>query len=87
MFRHIQSEGLQVVYNDSTTSVKKGTQMMCALDFTPAADIPNLLETLRSHLVQDLKPIYDYFKKTYVSGTPARGRRRAVPPRYPPKLW
>ena len=31
--------------------------------------------------------IADYFETTYVRGIRARGRRRAVRPRYEPKLW
>ena len=32
-------------------------------------------------------PIITYFEKNYVIGRPARGRRRAVQPKYPIELW
>lgn len=34
-----------------------------------------------------LDGLVKYFKETYLTGIPARGRRRAKAPRYPPHLW
>lgn len=37
--------------------------------------------------IDKLRPILLYFDETYVSGKPARGRRRQILPRYPIELW
>ena len=44
---------------------------------------------LRSSISIDcnLEPVSEYVKETYVIGRPGRGRRRAVPPRYPVPIW
>jgi len=35
----------------------------------------------------DFQPVVRYFEKTYVNGTPGRGRHPAVPATYAPNIW
>ena len=88
IYRHIQIEGLKVqYYNHDNRSIKLGTHMMLALAFVPSDDVLHSFGLVRDEVDDLLLPIIDYFEKTYVSGIPARGRRRAVLPRYPIQLW
>lgn len=62
VYRHIQSEGLQELYNDANDrSIKVGPHMLCALPFVPVDQINQHFEKLRLHL-----PPADYFDETYI---------------------
>lgn len=61
--------------------------MLVSLAFIPVADVSRAYTTLRVACPAALHPVYDFFRKNYIQGTPARGNRRAVPPRFPPQLW
>ena len=87
-FRKIQSEGLQQEYNDVTDrSVKEFTHMLLSLAYVPAEDVPRVLQILQEEAPENMLPVLDYFEEYYVVGCPRRGRRRTIPPRYPPTLW
>ena len=88
LYRRVQAEGLQGLYNDPDDhTVRRFVHMMLALAFVPQDEVANAFELLAAEAPEDLQPVLDYFENTYVSGRPARGRRRAVPPRYIPQLW
>lgn len=88
VYRHIQSEGLQALYNDpDDRSIKTACHMLCALAFVPPDDVIKHFETLEEDIPDQVLPIADYLEVNYIRGRPARGRRRAVSPRYKPELW
>ncbi|XP_051157755.1 uncharacterized protein LOC127279449 [Leptopilina boulardi] len=88
IFRRVQNEGLQQQYNDENDrSIKHATQMMCALTFVPPNRVSEFFDILVDDIPEDFDHVADYFEVTYVRGKAARGRRRAVNVRYPPKIW
>jgi len=88
IYRKVQEVGLQVQYNDrNDRSIKEYTHRLLSLAFVPVADVTRAFNALHNACPRALHGVYDYFKKNYVTGTPGRGNRRAVPPRYPPQLW
>lgn len=88
LYRKIQAEGLQQAYNNpEDRSIKQYTHMILALAYVPLEDVRTACDLLRDDVPDELLEIMDYFKVTYVVGRPARGRRAAVAPRYPPPLW
>lgn len=90
VFARIQQEGLQCAYNNKDDRrIKDHTHMLLAVAFVPLADVPATFRMLSQawRTEDDFKPMIKYFDKTYVNGTPRRGNRAAVRPRYPPTLW
>lgn len=61
--------------------------MLCALAFVPINDVVDVFDCLAEEVPEKFLPFAEYFKQNYVRGITARGRRRAVAPPYPPKLW
>ena len=95
-YRHVQSCGLQVEYNDpNDRSVKEGVHMMLSLAFVHPADVQQALEVVQREVPASLEPATTYFNGTDVRGLPAaRGRQRQrrepqqrCPPRYQIELW
>ena len=60
---------------------------MCALAFVPPQDVPRVFDEFYKQVPDDFAPVANYFEVTYIRGIHARGTRRAVKPRYEPKLW
>ena len=60
---------------------------MCALAFVPAEQVPEIFDMWYNEIPDEFVPVATYFENTYIRGTPARGRRRAVKVRYAPTLW
>lgn len=88
LYRRVQAEGLQGAYRDPDNhSVRRFIHMVLALAFVPEDDVAETFDLLAAQAPEEVEPILDYFQNTYVTGRPRRGRRRAVPPRYVPKLW
>lgn len=88
VYRHVQGEGLQGRYNDpDDRSIKIYTHMLLALAYVPEPEVVRVYEDLLEDAPAEIKPVYHYFDRTYVRGVPARGRRRAVLPRYAPTTW
>ena len=61
--------------------------MFLSLAYIPVDDLPDVFRELTDYVPKELLPIYDYFKEFYITGRPGRGRRKAQPPRFPPKHW
>lgn len=64
------------------------------LPFVPLNDVEEVFDLILENVntdeetvVQDLQDLVNYVDATYITGVPARGRRRAVPPRFEPGLW
>lgn len=88
IYRQIQAAGLQARYSDTEDrSIKKFSHMLMSLAFVPVGDIRRAFTTLRAACPAELHGVFDFFKKNYITGTPARGTRRATAPRYSPPLW
>jgi hypothetical protein len=88
IYRRIQEDGLQQQYRDPLDrTVKRFTHMLLALAFVPAADVPDAFAELRRECPPELHTVFDSFSRYYISGTPARGRRRGRRPTYRPALW
>ena len=87
-YRRIQREGLQVAYtNQDDRTVKEFLHSVLALAFVPVADVPAAFDKLRRQCPPSLVGFMDYFNSTYVKGTPGRGRRAGVAPRYNVRVW
>lgn len=69
--------------------VRDAVNCIFALPFVPVADVVSVFNDLRDdpNLPAEVEPLYTYFESTYVTGTLARGRRRATPPRYALMMW
>ena len=81
IYRQIQAAGLQSRYTDpDDRSIKKYSHMLMSLAFVP-------VDALCAACPAELHGVFDFFKKNYITGTPARGNRRVTAPRYPPPLW
>ena len=88
LYRKIQKLGLQTAYNNrDNTCVKDYTHMTAALAFVPVGDVARCFRLLKAAAPQNMAAFMKYFEENYVTGVAAHGRRRAVPPRYPPELW
>lgn len=88
LYRKIQKSGLTIRYNDpEDDTIREQTHMMAALAFVPMQQVPRVFRLLHDEVDYELLPLSQYFGKTYVVGRLARGRRKAVDPRYPPALW
>ena len=90
VFRHIQMEGLQQQYSsEDDPTIRDAAHKMVSLAFVPPQDVQNHCQLIETEMPPDFLPVFNYFKATYVRGTPrGRGRgRRFTPPRYSPFMW
>ena len=88
VYRKIQEVGLQTKYQDEDdSSIREAARTMCELALVPPDDVVRVFDDFYDGIPDEFVPIADYFETTYVRGIRARGRRRAVRPRYEPKLW
>lgn len=88
IYRRVQAAGLQEQYRDPVDrSVKRFTHMLLALAFVPEDDVSTAFTELRRECPAELLGVYDDFQENYITGRPARGRRRGTRPRYPISLW
>lgn len=60
--------------------------MIVALPLYRLTKFLEFFDLLEDEVEEDFLPIMQYFGETYVIGRPARGRRRAVVPRYAPAV-
>ncbi|XP_043473262.1 uncharacterized protein LOC122505604 [Leptopilina heterotoma] len=88
VYRRVQAEGLQTAYNHPTNrEIKNYTHMMLGLAFVPPDRVKTVFQLLAEKAPEELLPVLDYFNENYITGRPARGRRRAIPPRYQVHTW
>ena len=63
VFRRVQSEGLQSAYNDvDDRSIKRATQMMCALAFVPVRDVPETFDMFVDQIPAAFGGVARYFE-------------------------
>lgn len=83
--------GLKSIYDDRShihhLAVKRSINMILAIPFIPLDDVVDVFVSLRPLIHPLTLPVWKFFDEFYVRGKPAYGRRRAVPPRFPPDLW
>lgn len=88
VYRKVQALGLQSRYNDpDDESIRNYSHMLLALAYLPPSEVPRMFRELYDDSPDELDELYQYFNEIYVNGVPARGRRRAVAPRYTPITW
>lgn len=87
LWKHaVVSCGLKASYSNNQ-EIRSGVQELMALPFVPIDDVEEVFDIVYNELHDDVIPLAEYLKATYVRGRPARGRRRAVPPRFSPPKW
>lgn len=67
--------------------IKESIQILLAIPFVPLVDVEEAFDLIYDEVHDDCITLADYVEKTYVRGTPARGRRRATAPRFSPQKW
>lgn len=97
VFRRIQAEGLQELYNSADRRFKKASHALCALAFVPTGEVVQHFTDIRDYLPEELDPVTDYFEATYIrrmkakrgrgSSSGFRWRFQFCQPTYPPSLW
>ena len=87
IWRQVEQNGLKTDYTENP-QVRHAIQHLLGLAFVPLEDVEEVFnDIMEDDLPEAVLSVYETVEKTYVTGTPARGRRRAVPPRYPPAKW
>ena len=95
VYRKVQALGLTPEYNAEESMVKSWTHSAILIAYVPPQDVEESFTLLNDqlNLLEDddvltkMEDLSDYLKETYISGRPAGGRRRAVPPRFSPNSW
>lgn len=99
IWRNAVNRGLKVPFKE-VNQVRSTIQCLLALPLIPLQDIewtfdlivinaPQIddIEDVPENIVNNLMDLLNFVDRVYLRGTPARGRRRAVLPRFPLLLW
>lgn len=78
--------GLRAAFSEDE-NVKNAIQMLFALPFLPLEDLEETFDLLYNDIPDSVISLWEYIEATYVRGRPARGRRRAISPRFAPSTW
>nr|XP_018908476.1 PREDICTED: uncharacterized protein LOC109038019 [Bemisia tabaci] len=88
LWRQIVNKGLRNAYLDTENSeIRKHLLELMALPFIPEEDLVATFDSLVEEIHEDVLEFAEYIERTYVRGRRGRGRRRAVPPLFPPRVW
>ena len=68
--------------NPEDRTVKEYTHMLAAVAFVPISDVETSFATLKTRVLAEMAEYVAYFDATNVTSVAARGRRRALVPRY-----
>lgn len=92
IWKHTVSKGLKQPYSDNEV-VRNTVRKLLALPFVPVEDICEVFDEIVNSIPEDheheeqLMEVINYVEHTYVRGRPARGRRAATNPQFPPNIW
>ena len=87
IWRQVLENGLKVAFTNGK-DVRAEIKHLLGLPFVPLEDITEVFEEMsQDDLSAEVAAVYEMIDVTYVSGRPARGRRRALPPRFPSEIW
>lgn len=88
LWRQIVNRGLRASFLDVVdTDIREQLLELMALSFVPLDDVAPVFDMLMDDLHESVVDFASYIEATYIRGRPARGRRRATPPLFPPALW
>jgi hypothetical protein len=86
IWRKAVNLGLKVPFSEDQ-EVRDSILKLLALPFVPLDVVVDVFEQLKDDIHDIVDELATYIEVTYISGKPARGRRRAVAPRFPKELW
>ena len=66
---------------------RRDIQRLMALPFVPIDDVADVFDAIVENVDDRVLDFCSYVENTYIRGHRALRRRRAVPPRFPPKMW
>lgn len=89
IFKNAVNRGLRIPFFDlEDPNIRNQVRYLMALPFIPLEDLMETYDMLEADFEDErVLDLAEYFEVTYLRGRPARGRRRATPPRYPPPTW
>lgn len=88
IWRHVVQLGLKAAYNnEADRTIRDEIRQLMALPFVPVEHVQDVFDSLVETLSEPVEDLVLYIERTYITGVPARGRRRAVQPRFPPQTW
>lgn len=89
IWRNTVSRGLRGVYLDrENPERRRQIQQFFGLPFLPLEDLEEVFDSLVEEIEdENILDLATYIEQTYIRGFPARGRRAARPPLYPPPYW
>ncbi|KAJ4449591.1 hypothetical protein ANN_00994 [Periplaneta americana] len=80
--------GLKAAYNNRENDrVRIDIRKLMSIPFIPLDHIVNIFYEVSDGVEESVLDLSLYIERTFVRGIPARGRRREVPPRFPPHVW
>lgn len=88
------NKGLKTDFNENS-GVRNIIRRLLALPFVPIEDVNDTFDIIISEvddgmdddIVAKLEEVFRYVDRIYIRGVPARGRQRAVAPRFAPPIW
>ena len=86
IWRNVINQGLKQQY-DENEHIRKDIRKLLALPFIPLHDLEETFDNLLDTIHDDVQDVATYMETTYIRDRPARGRRRAIPPRFVPQIW
>lgn len=88
IWRNVVQLGLKAAYNDEADrTVRDEVRKLMAIPFVPLEHVQEVFDSIAENVTERVEELVLYIERTYVTGVPARGRRRAVQPRFPPQTW
>ena len=79
------SDSLRTERHHDHEYIRQSVALFFALPFVPLDDLQSVFKDVMKEIHENVHGLAAY--KTYVRGRSRRGRRRAVPPRYPSASW
>lgn len=95
LWKYAVNKGLKTDFNENE-EVRNIIRRLLALPFIPVNDVIDTFEMIMNEIdndgidnnvVEKLEELFSYVDRVYVRGVQARGRRRAVQPRFEMSIW